>query len=179
MDTSATVLPDQPLPGFRPPANLRLDPPLPEVTEEGPETSPSTPESPGGPPDRPARRPAGAATRTGTSSAGTDLPTAAETAALIAGLLGLALVGVAAVIRWRGRRQLRQPTKGQMHDIAAPLARIALRHVPAELLNPDLADAASAGAAFAAYVNDGPLIEPVYVDAGLPADLQDPEQEIS
>jgi hypothetical protein len=170
------------LPGFRPPPTRRLDPPLAEETAqemgqgEGPTTTAAGVANDVGPdhlePAGPRPRPAD--TPTPTSSAGK--PTAAQTAKLIAGLLGLAVAGAAAVIGWRGRRQLRRPSKQQLDDISAPLARITIRHVPADLLKEDLADAALAGAAVGAYLTDGPLILPADIDPGVPANLTELEE---
>lgn len=173
------------IPSFRPPAHhRRLDPPtaeLPEVDPESPPASPSTSPLQGPGPDASPFDPSShrpdlddrPATRTATSSAGTEPRPASpkETAKLVAGLLGLLMLGVAGLVRWsrRGRVQLRQPTPEQLDDIAAPLARIAMRHVPAALLTPDLVDAGLAGAAVANYVNDGQLVAPVDVDPGVPA----------
>jgi hypothetical protein len=99
--------------------------------------------------------------RTGISSRGSESvkkPTHAETTALVVGLV-LAVGSVAAaVVRWRTRKELRRPTDEQADRIAAPLARIGLRYVPAHLLNADLFDLVSAGAAVGVYLNDGPLL---------------------
>jgi hypothetical protein len=82
----------------------------------------------------------------------------------------------ATVVRWRLQRTLRQPTKTQRGDIAAPLARIALRHADLSWLNKDLADALEAGNAVGAYINDGDLLLPLHPDAGVPDDLQETPQ---
>lgn len=184
------------IPGFRQPAHRRMDPPLPEVPAD-PETAadpagpgPAMPAAADPEPGRPSgfldrlshrRDPSGPDSRTGTSSTGRPA-TPEQTAAAIAGLLGLALLGVAGLVRLlarpRGRRTLRKPTEEQLDDVAAPLARIVLRHAPSGLLSQDLMDGAAAGAAFATYATDGRLIVPVDVDPGVPVDLattDDPE----
>lgn len=112
------------------------------------------------------------ATRTTTSSGGSAKPSVSDTAALVAGLLGLVVVGVAGLVKWRARRKLRRPTDGELDDIAAPLARIALRHADLSWLNADLADALKAGSAVGAYVNAGPLLEQDDPFA-IPANLQE------
>lgn len=157
--------------------------PLPDgTTVTDPPTEPTTtsPNPAGdvdglGPPDPPNRRPdPPAGTRTASSSP-VSKPTAAEAAKLVAGILGLVVAGVAAVVAWRGRRELRRPTGQQLDDIAAPLARIAVRHVPAELLNADLADGLLAAGAIGAYLGDGKLIRPPTIDAGVPDNLAELE----
>lgn len=186
-ETTTTPGPIAVIPGFR--SSRQLDPPVDgaEVDDleetatsaAGPETelgtSPQTDlttsrgrwSMPGIP--RPDADP-----RTLTSSAGkAPKPSTAETARLVAGLLGLAVAGVALVVRWRGR-DLRRPTKTQVDDIAAPVARILMRHVDPLLLSPDLADAALAGSAVGAYLTDGPLLQWLPEQAGLP----DPEGEL-
>jgi hypothetical protein len=162
--------------------------PLPKFTQP-PEPSPEepSPESPG--PEDPSptspapvgagglfgvgtRRPDHERTRTGISSGSESVkkPTHAETTALVVGLV-LAVGSIAgAVIRWRTRKELRRPTDGQADRIAAPLARIGLRHLPAHLLNADLMDGISAGAALGVYLNDGPLLFERAQD--IPDDLQ-------
>jgi hypothetical protein len=77
----------------------------------------------------------------------------------IAGLLIIAVAGLAAVIARGGRRQLRQPTKDQADDLGAPLARIACRHLPMALLSPDLKDLGAFAGALRGYVDDGPLLD--------------------
>jgi hypothetical protein len=64
---------------------------------------------------------------------------------------------MALLIRWRGR-ELRKPTEAQRAEIAAPLGRIAGRHMPAELFTPDLTDAIITADAFITYLEDGTLI---------------------
>jgi hypothetical protein len=83
------------------------------------------------------------------------------TARLIAGLLGLAAVGVALGVRRWARRTLREPTAKQLDEIAEPLASIAARHIPAAFLNDDLSDAAQAAAAIGHYLKAGKIITPL------------------
>jgi len=116
-------------------------------------------------------------THTGTSAT-SDLPVKADPAAaarLVAGLLGMAFMGVGVLI-WRGRRRvLRQPDDDQLRDMAKPAARMLARHIPAQYLNNDLADAAQIAAAFSDYLRDGPLTDYGQADPGIPDDLNDPE----
>ena len=83
-----------------------------------------------------------------------------EATVLMAGLLGVATLGCAWLVqrRSRGQKTLRQPSSVESDRIAAPLARIAARLVPADLLAPSLADAIMAMSATGAYLTDGPLI---------------------
>lgn len=111
-------------------------------------------------------------TRSPTSSPGSGRTPvgAAEAAALIAGLLGVLALGAAWFVQLRtgGYRTLRKPTKQQTRDIAGPLAAIASRHVPADLLHADLGDAIHALTAAGAYVTAGPLTVPALVDEAGP-----------
>jgi hypothetical protein len=100
-------------------------------------------------------------------------PSAEETTKLLAGLIGLAAVGVGVLVSWRLRRKLRVPTKTEARDIAAPLARIALRHFDPSWLNADLADGIAAATATGAYLGDGPLLLGADLDAGIPDNLQE------
>lgn len=172
MTTADQTAPVIPLPGFRQPTRARLDPePDPETTtvmDPSPDPTPGPMTT-----ERPSRsgrgagllgsgtpRPAPDDTRTGTSAGTGDPPRVDGRAAarLIAGLLGAVAVVAATVVGWRRGARLRRPTKGQLDDIAAPLARIATRHVPAHLLHEDLADAVLAASATGAYLADGPFI---------------------
>lgn len=112
-------------------------------------------------------------TPTGTSSPASK-PTAAQTAALVAAVVGMAAAGAALLVRWRLRAALRQPSKTERADIAAPLARIALRHADLSWLNRDLADLLDTGNAVGAYLNNGPLLGPLQPEPEIPADLQEP-----
>lgn len=104
-------------------------------------------------------------------------PTKQETAELIAGILGLVVLGIALVVDQRGRK-LRKPTHDEYGAIATPIARIVLRHADGEWLHPDLVDVLVAGNAVGGYINSGePLITHTRaVDDGVPADLQEPHQ---
>lgn len=170
-------LPAVPLPAFRQPHQHRLDelPPDSQITspDEPPASPPASPEP--SRPDaalpppiesNPERRAAG---RTRTSA--TD-PSAAGKA--LAGLLVI-VAGVAAALLARSGRALRQPTPRQVDDVAAPIGRIIARHLPTDLIGPDLADVTEAAAAAHAYVLDpaGPLIA-----RSAPAPVDYPEQEI-
>jgi hypothetical protein len=141
-----------------------MDPDLPEVTDgPGPATEPNpAPESPDplqpsnpipGPPLLPDPSPAPPA-RTRISSAGDPL-LAAE---VVAGLVALAC-GIAAGWLRRTGRYLRQPTPGQIDDVAGPVGRILARHLPTEIISKDLVDATRAAGAAHRYVIDGPLVE--------------------
>jgi hypothetical protein len=80
-----------------------------------------------------------------------------KVAMVLSGLFALAARFLDRVAAVRGR-ELRQPTKVQRADVAEPLARIAVRHLPLQALNDDLTDAFEALLAVEAYVDDGPLI---------------------
>lgn len=159
-------LPEIPLPAFLQPRPPR---PLDDLPESSPDTShpDATPESPAEPAasdqgeePRPApieSSPAPpAATRTHTSATSAD-PNAAGRA--IAGVLVI-LAGIAAGALARAGRHLRQPTRRQVDDIAAPLGKLAARHLPGGFLTDDLVDITAAAAATHAYVLDesGPLV---------------------
>jgi hypothetical protein len=119
-------------------------------------------------------RPNGAGTPTDTSSPG-GLPIDPDAAVkVIIGIIGIVCVAATLLARARNR-EFRRPNPGQREDIAAPLARIAMRR--ADLSRwPDLVDAVDAGTATAAYLTDGPLTAPLTVtDPGVPPDLSDEE----
>lgn len=165
------------LPRFAPPPSPPDDDPAPATSPpstgaDSPSPSSPSPDRSGPAPSRPATP---AATPTATSSAGK--PTTKQTAELVAGVVGLLVVGAAAVISWRGTsRQLRRPTDQQMSDFAKPLAEILLRHWDAAVINRDLVDGIAAGAVAGTYLADGPLIERrATVDPGVPHDLGDHE----
>lgn len=86
----------------------------------------------------------------------------ADAVLLLTGILGMLAAAAVWIVQSRSRGMLsfRQPSKQQSADIARPLAAIAARHVPAHLLNADLADVIHAGNATAAYATAGPLIVP-------------------
>jgi hypothetical protein len=124
-----------------------------------------------GPTEPAAPRPDREPTRTAISSA--SKPSTKDTADLVVGLIALVAVAAGALVKWRLRRKLRTPDDTQSRNIAEPLARLALRHFDAAWLNKDLADLLQAGAATGAYINDGPLLQPLYPDDGVPPDLQE------
>lgn len=173
------------LPAFKQPTPPTPDPGLAAaVTQDPPPASP-TPAPPAHRGDSPAssgdalygqptRRPDHEPARTVISSA--SKPSSKDTADLIVGLIAVAAIGAAAIVRWRMGRKLRQPNKTQSRDIAAPLADIALRHFDASWLNKDLADALAAMAATGAYLNDGPLLGPLRPAEPLPDDLQETDE---
>ncbi len=163
------------LPRFTQPGRLRDDPPMEP-------RAPATPASPAPveAPDLPRAAPAAGelpeplppmteygATRTGTSSRTerADPKVAAELAAVV---VVLVVAGFALLVRLRtgGERTLRRPTDHQRARIAAPLGRIAARHVPAEALTNDVVDLVAAGAATGEYLDDGPLLVTAPVDPG-------------
>lgn len=161
------------LPTFtQPPTPL----PGPQLNQDSPEPGDLTPP----PPEPPRRLLSGLGTPrlgpgdtlTETSSIG-DKPTAAETTALAVGVLAVVVAGCAFLVRRRMGRKLREPSKQQSTDIAAPLGRILLRHADLAWLNKDIADGLKAAAAAGAYLNDGPLIQYDGVDAGVPTNLQE------
>ena len=86
-----------------------------------------------------------------------------QVAQVIGGLLIL-LTGTLALLANQRGRTFRQPTARQRDDIAEPLARIAVRHLPLDALGPDLADATAAAVALHSYVMDGPLTPPISAD---------------
>jgi len=117
-------------------------------------------------------------TRTGTSSpASGSRPKvgAAEASIAVGGLI----VAVAGAVAWfvqsrsGHRATFRRPSGQEVDDIAAPVARIATRHVPAALFVPDLVDAISALSAAGAYATAGPIIIP---NAAQPADQQEADE---
>lgn len=72
---------------------------------------------------------------------------------------------VARAARWRGW-EIRTPTSEQAEDIVTPLANIACRRLPMDLIGPDLADIGAAAAAVDSYAKAGPLAVRVVPDAG-------------
>jgi hypothetical protein len=153
-----------PLPRFRQPPPP--DPDLPEVTDdpdpvtEPPATARPTsrgplPPSPLLDSTTPPRVPSlEAPTPTPTYSRAGDPKVAGE---VVAGLIALAC-GYAAWFFGRRRRAFRQPTSGQIDDIAKPLGNLAARHLPAEFISKDLVDATHAAGAVHRYLIDGPLV---------------------
>lgn len=156
-------LPAIPLPAFRQPHRAQLDPlndgsPQPSSPhDESPGAGSPEPSSPDDAPPPPIEsspeRPAGRRTRTsGTGDPGAAGKALAGLLVIVAGLLGASLA--------RSGRRLRQPTPPQVDDIATPIGAILARHLPTDLLGPDLADLTQAAAATHKYVLDpaGPLI---------------------
>lgn len=175
-----------PVPGFSSPPRATLDPPLDEV-EEPNRPDPTYPNATaagslrsrlGSPFGLGSRRPAtpDSDTPTGISSpAPGDRPIGKAdlklTGELVAVVVGAAFVGLAAVVRMRKGRKLRQPTKTQLGDIGKPLGRIAGRHLNPEWLNADLIDIIEAGSAVAGWAAEGPLTVPDKPNPTLPGSL--------
>lgn len=121
------------------------------------------------------RKPATSGTRTRTSASTGDADPKL-TAELTAAALGVVVAAIAFAVQLRRgarRRQLREPSNAQLDDMAAPLARIAGRHLPVEVLNKDLVDGLIFAGAAGRYLRDGDLLVEDLVDAGIPADLQE------
>lgn len=140
------------------------DPELPEVTEDPTATTPPD-DQPVTMPDRWETPPPDAAplplpdpsperrARTATSSAG-DPRVGAR---VVAGLIALAC-GIAFTAFSRRGLLFRQPTREQVDDVATPIGAIIARHLPTDIIGPDLLDGTAAAAAIHGYVIDGPLI---------------------
>jgi hypothetical protein len=168
MGTEVQEAPVGALPGFAVPEDdpvdsLEVTDPTPQTEEPQPSRRPSLLDRFGLGSPRPATP--GDATRTGISSTGDAAPVrigAKEAAVAIAGLVGVVAFGAAWVVQRRTRqeRTVRQPTDGELDDIAAPLARLATRFIPAGALVPVLTDGIMAASATGAYVTNGPLIVP-------------------
>jgi hypothetical protein len=79
-----------------------------------------------------------------------------QVAALFGGLLVLALGMYAGLVKRKGG-YFRMPSETERDDITVPLGRIAVRHLPMQLIGPDLKDIAESGAATHSYVTAGPL----------------------
>lgn len=148
------------LPAFLQPRTLPDDPPLPEVdsplpatpADSGPDVEQVDQADDRPPPPPPSLDPP-AAPHTPRSSAGSSR----EAGKVLAGLVVIALGITAAILARRGRG-LRQPTPPQLAEICDPVGRIAARHLPLDLIGPDLADATEAAAAVHGYVLDGPMV---------------------
>ena len=82
-----------------------------------------------------------------------------QVSAFVAVLL-LAVFGVAAMPMRATSRTLRRPDSDELDAIAEPLARIACRHLPMDLLGPDMVDLVAAAKATNSYATAGPLIVP-------------------
>lgn len=149
-----------PLPAFRQPLS---DPPLPEVTGDptGMTPAPSTGSLPG--PQRPDSSDNSPVpplalspeprdrTRTFTPS---DYAAASK---VLQGLIAIAC-GIAFTAFARRRLVFRQPTPKEITGFSDPLGRIAARHLPMDLIGPDLLDATEAAAAAHGYVLAGPIV---------------------
>lgn len=150
---------DPPLPGTpAPPSTATTDPaatgptempglnrPAPTVLSADPDTSRPTATS--GTDDRPRLKPSG---------------DPRQVAKVIGGLLLIVTgaLGLLTVRRSGGTKEFRQPTPDERDDIARPLARIAVRHFPLDLIGEDLADVTEAIVAGHEYVMAGPLTYP-------------------
>ena len=138
---------------------------LPEgATVEPPTSSPGS-DAPASPEDGASASPA----RRTTSSAGSPKADPRVVAAMLSALIGAAATLAAALLLRSPRpRELREPTEEQREAIAAPLGRIAGRHLPASLLVPDLMDGIAAAAGVSAYVAEGPLTYPAHTPGAMP-----------
>jgi hypothetical protein len=157
------------LPTFSPPIGRGDDPPAPADPDPGEEERTTGPTLP---PDPAARSwlPYGGdgsadtiRTRTEDSSDQLTTPTTAgkaETArnagVLLAGILTVA-AGLVAVVLARAGRELRRPTRDETRAVARPIARILVRHIPAEMITADLADMGEAAAGVSDYMSAGPV----------------------
>lgn len=131
------------------------------ATTPGPRWETAPPDA--GPPPLPDPTPARPG-RTATSSVGDPKVGARVVAGLIALACGLAFTAFS-------RRGLvfRQPTREQVDDVADPLGRIIARHLPTDIIGPDLLDGTAAAAAVHGYVIHGPLI--TRPDSPLPEEM--------
>lgn len=150
-----------PLPRFRQPIS---DPPLPEVTDGQDPTTATPPNaptlSPAPTPDSPEISPApppvlnpARPVRTPTSSAG-DPKVAYE---VVAGLIAIGCLWAYTLFGRRGLH-FRQPTESQVDDVARPLGKLIARHLPTDVIGPDLIDITHAAGGAHRYVIDGPLL---------------------
>ena len=151
-----------PLPRFRQPIS---DPPLPEVTDDQDPTTATPPDAPpsSSPPpatDSPESSPAPPPVlspepraRTRTSSAG-DPKVAYE---IVAGLIAIGCLWAYTLLGRRGLH-FRQPTESQVDDVARPLGKIIARHLPTDVIGPDLIDITQAAGGAHRYVIGGPLV---------------------
>jgi hypothetical protein len=153
------------LPTFSPPVGRGEIPPPTEPGEEERTTGPTLPLD-----DGVSWKPYGGVgsadtirTRTADSSeqlTGPTRPTKTETARnagiLLAGVLTVA-AGLAAMALARAGRQLRRPTREETRAVAQPVARILVRHIPADMITADLADMGEAAAGISDYMSAGPV----------------------
>jgi hypothetical protein len=130
--------------------------PGPTMAEPDPEATPSQVRSPSSD---------GPAPEAGSTSASPGKPRSViqgELAAAVAGALMITAALAGWLLRRPGRR-LRKPLKADYKAVAAPVARIVVRHVPVDLA-PGIAlsiyDGCEATAAFMGYAERGPLLEP-------------------
>jgi hypothetical protein len=162
------------LPSFSPPIRRSSDP---DLTAEGmdPNSLPTAAQLDGGDvgADLPTLEPTPDGTRTRTSDSPGKAPTKAEITGLVAAVLAALAGGIAVAVRWRRGVRLRRPTGGQLREIAEPVGSILVRHLEITRLHGDLVDGLKAGAALSGYLEDGPLLEYVYPDPGIPDDLQE------
>lgn len=105
--------------------------------------------------------------RTATSSGGKWRPGGdpGHTAKVLTGLLLAAGLIVARVARWRGW-EIRTPNGAEAEDIMTPIAAIAVRRLPMDVIGPDLGDFGTAVAATDSYLRAGPLAARIVPDAG-------------
>jgi hypothetical protein len=100
-----------------------------------------------------------------------------KVAKVVGGLLVLTIATLSILARRRGR-EVRQATPRQRDDIAQPVARILVRHLPLDALGPDLVDITEAVVATHEYLLDGPLVtaaRPPDVDIDIP-EFVNPEE---
>lgn len=149
-----------PLPRFKQPLS---DLPLPEETGDPTPTTPAPstdsqwgPQQPDSPDSSPlpplalSQEPRGH-TRTYTAS---DF---AQASRVLHGLIAIAC-GIAFAAFSRRGLLFRQPTRGEISEVTDPLGRVAARHLPMDLIGPDLMDLTEAAAAGHSYVLAGPII---------------------
>lgn len=122
------------------------------------DTSPSTAAGPVGSAVGGSTRTAISSPASGKAADKSDLKVTVELAIGLLGV-GFAIAAWAVRTRYLRKRRLREPTRTHLKDIAEPLAAIGARHLPTEMLNQDLADAAQLAAAIGRYLGDGPVIE--------------------
>jgi hypothetical protein len=153
-----------PLPNLAPKRPYR---PNDESPNQPPQPSPETPETsphPSDLDDEPSEYDEPDSPRTTTSTRRKSGGDPRQVAQVIGGLLVLLTATLALLANQRGRT-FRQPTVRERDDIAQPLARIAVRHLPLDALGPDLADATMAAVALHGYVMAGPLTPPISADS--------------